>query len=183
MAKKAYRSKRDCKIAGVCGGLAEYFNIDSTLLRIAMILLALYGGVGLILYVIAWLLIPPSPEEDPSERFQQSEKYRERVMSTAKDVGERIEETWRSGKERGFPARGQTPLILGILVLVVGFFFLLNGLGFFNVQVSWTRWWRVVWPAVLVLVGGYLIYDHLHGEKQEEEVSDQTVTSGPRPQE
>jgi phage shock protein PspC (stress-responsive transcriptional regulator) len=191
MAKKAYRSKKDCKIAGVCGGLAEYFNIDSTLLRIAMILLAFYGGVGLILYLIAWLLIPPNPGEDASEPFERSEKAREKVMSTVKDVGEKIEETWKSGKERGFSARSHTPLILGILVLIVGFLFLLNGLGLFNVQISWTRWWRVVWPAVLVLVGGYLIYDHLRREKIEEspdrtvveDAPDHTVPAGPRPQE
>jgi phage shock protein PspC (stress-responsive transcriptional regulator) len=182
MAKKAYRSKRDCKIAGVCGGLAEYFNIDSTLLRIAIILLAFYGGVGLILYLIAWLLIPPNPEEDSTEPFERAEKAREKVISTVRDVGGRIEETWKTGKEKGFTRGANTSLILGVLVLIVGFLFLLNGLGIFSFRISWSRWWGVLWPAVLVLLGGYLIFDHLRREKGEQP-TDESVGSDLRPTE
>lgn len=60
--KKLYRSRRDKKIAGVAGGMAEYFGIDPTLVRIVWVLLLLPGGVpGFILYLVCWLIIPLEP--------------------------------------------------------------------------------------------------------------------------
>ena len=57
--KKLYRSSSDKKIAGVCGGLAEYFNIDPTIIRIVFVILLLPGGFpGLIPYVILWIVVP-----------------------------------------------------------------------------------------------------------------------------
>ncbi len=59
--KKLYLSQTDKKIAGVCGGLAEYFGIDSTVVRILWVLLSIFFGSGIIAYLIAWLLIPREP--------------------------------------------------------------------------------------------------------------------------
>ncbi|MCK4808938.1 MAG: PspC domain-containing protein [Candidatus Aenigmarchaeota archaeon] len=56
--KKLYRSKKDRMLAGVCGGIGEYFGIDSTLVRILWVLLTLGGGAGLILYIICAIVIP-----------------------------------------------------------------------------------------------------------------------------
>ena len=58
--KKLYLSSSDCKIAGVCGGLAEYLEIDSTIVRlIALVLLIFTGFIPMMLvYFIAWLVIP-----------------------------------------------------------------------------------------------------------------------------
>ncbi|WP_040681832.1 PspC domain-containing protein [Methanobrevibacter boviskoreani] len=56
--KKLYRSRDDKFLAGVCGGLADYFNIDSNLIRILWIILILFKGAGLFVYLIAWLIIP-----------------------------------------------------------------------------------------------------------------------------
>ncbi len=52
------RSRTDRSIAGVCGGLANYFGIDSTILRIMMLCLIIFGGMSLWVYIIMWLLIP-----------------------------------------------------------------------------------------------------------------------------
>ena len=49
--RKLYRSKTNRVLAGVCGGLAEYFNLDVTLIRVLFVLLAVLGGAGLVLYV------------------------------------------------------------------------------------------------------------------------------------
>ncbi|HDN80110.1 MAG TPA: PspC domain-containing protein [Chloroflexi bacterium] len=62
MAKKLYRSRKDRIVAGVCGGLAEYFGLDPTLVRIIMAALSLGGGFGLVFYILAWLFIPEAPE-------------------------------------------------------------------------------------------------------------------------
>lgn len=65
--KKLTRSFKDRRIAGVCGGLAEYFRIDSTLVRLIFLLFLLPGGVpGVLLYLLAWLLIPNPPIFRPS---------------------------------------------------------------------------------------------------------------------
>ncbi len=56
--KKLYKSERDKKIAGVCGGIAEYLNIDSTLIRLAWALFCLAGGSGIVIYIIAALIMP-----------------------------------------------------------------------------------------------------------------------------
>jgi phage shock protein C len=58
MEKKLYRSQTDRKIAGVCGGIAEYFDIDSTLVRLGWILFLFAGGSGILAYIIAWIVMP-----------------------------------------------------------------------------------------------------------------------------
>ncbi|WP_234488895.1 PspC domain-containing protein [Oxynema sp. CENA135] len=59
--KRLYRSQRNKQIAGVCSGVAQYFGIDPTVVRLAFVLLALMGGPGLVLYLIMWVLIPLEP--------------------------------------------------------------------------------------------------------------------------
>lgn len=56
--KKLYRSKKNRRIAGVCGGIGEYFNIDPTLIRLFWILFIFVGGSGILAYIIAWIIIP-----------------------------------------------------------------------------------------------------------------------------
>jgi len=58
MAKRLYLSDDDKKIAGVCGGIAEYFDIDPLLIRIIWIILIFCFGTGFVAYLIAWLLMP-----------------------------------------------------------------------------------------------------------------------------
>jgi phage shock protein PspC (stress-responsive transcriptional regulator) len=61
MAKKLYRSNRNRIIGGVCGGLAEYFNIDATWIRLIILLLMLSGGFGILVYIGAMIIIPRDP--------------------------------------------------------------------------------------------------------------------------
>ena len=51
-------SATDKKIAGVCGGIAEYFNIDPTLVRVLTVVLVLFFGGGLLAYLLAWVIMP-----------------------------------------------------------------------------------------------------------------------------
>ncbi len=63
MKKKLYLSRTDKKLYGVCGGMAEYFDVDSTLIRILWLALTLAGGSGILLYLICSLVIPENPNE------------------------------------------------------------------------------------------------------------------------
>ena len=60
MTKRLYRSKKDSMLAGVCGGIAEYFDLDPTLVRIGyLVLSALSVGVpGILVYIILWIVVP-----------------------------------------------------------------------------------------------------------------------------
>ncbi len=62
MEKKLYKSKTDEKICGVCGGIAEYLNIDSTVIRLIWVLAAVFAGCGLLAYIIAAIVMPDKPE-------------------------------------------------------------------------------------------------------------------------
>lgn len=59
--KKLYRSNTNRKLCGVCGGLAEHFDIDPTIIRLIFIFLTLFGGGGLLIYLICALVVPKSP--------------------------------------------------------------------------------------------------------------------------
>ena len=58
MKKRLYKSITDKKISGVCGGIAEYFEIDSTIVRLAWVLFTVLGGSGIIAYIVAALVMP-----------------------------------------------------------------------------------------------------------------------------
>ena len=56
--RKLYRSRSQRMLGGVCGGLAEYFNVDATLIRVLFLVLADFGGTGLVIYGVMWLIVP-----------------------------------------------------------------------------------------------------------------------------
>ncbi len=56
--RKIYLSNNDKKIGGVCGGIAEFLGIDSTIIRIVWVLLGFVAGSSILVYIIAWLLMP-----------------------------------------------------------------------------------------------------------------------------
>lgn len=58
MSKQLYRSRNNKVIAGVCGGVAEYFEVDPTIVRIAWLLLAFPGGIGFLAYLVCWIVMP-----------------------------------------------------------------------------------------------------------------------------
>lgn len=60
--RKLYRSRSERSIAGICGGLAEFFDADPTMIRLLMLLLILFGGLSLWAYVILWIVIPEEPD-------------------------------------------------------------------------------------------------------------------------
>lgn len=70
--RKLYRSRSDRSIAGICGGLAEFFHIDTTVLRLITLFLILFGGLSIWAYIILWIIIP----EQPAPKFNINRKKR-----------------------------------------------------------------------------------------------------------
>ncbi|MGH3443115.1 MAG: PspC domain-containing protein [Nitriliruptorales bacterium] len=102
--RRLTRSETDKMIAGVAGGLAQYFNIDPTLVRVAFVLLAVFGGSGLIVYLVMWLIVPAESRvaghprdtmrEGASEMRESAERLADDVRETfgGKRAGEATEE-------------------------------------------------------------------------------------------
>ncbi len=59
--RKLYRSRSDRMLGGVCGGLAQYFNLDATLIRVLFVALTVLGGSGAVVYLAMWVIVPTEP--------------------------------------------------------------------------------------------------------------------------
>lgn len=70
MSKKLYKSSKNKMISGVCGGIAEYFNIDPTIVRLVTGVLCCLKGVGVVLYILACIIIPYSDSDDDIDNLK-----------------------------------------------------------------------------------------------------------------
>lgn len=61
MKKKLYKSREDKQLCGVCAGIAQYFSLDSTIVRLALVAFCLLGGSGILAYIICAIVIPDEP--------------------------------------------------------------------------------------------------------------------------
>jgi len=68
--KRLVRPREGRKVAGVCLGLAEYFDLDVTMIRLVWVLAVIFGGTGLLAYVVGWIIIPDEPEPAPNPAGQ-----------------------------------------------------------------------------------------------------------------
>ena len=73
--KKLNRAQTDNKFAGVCGGIAEYFGIDSTIIRLIWVLAVVFAGVGLLAYIIAAIVMPNGPAADQPQPAADNGEY------------------------------------------------------------------------------------------------------------
>lgn len=154
---RLYRIVNGKVIGGVAGGLAEFFGIDPTIIRIIFILLTIMGGGGLLIYIILWIVVP--------ERYNVYNPYANPgrpAPPTGKDTG--IGETYE-GYSAGIPPvikpdevnptveRGRKldgGLIAGLVLILIGGFFLFER---FFPQINF----RDFWPLLLVLIGAVMI--------------------------
>jgi phage shock protein C len=85
------RSTSDRQIAGVAGGIAEHFGLDPTLVRVAWVLAVVFGGFGVLAYVILWIVLPEGGRETPAtqiaeERFARGEITAEELQRIREDL-------------------------------------------------------------------------------------------------
>ena len=122
-------------LGGVCGGLAEYFNVDPTLIRLAAVALTLAWGTGILAYLIFWFVVPQRPLE--------------------LTVADEIHEAPPPNPEEPETPEGEasnTALILGIILVVIGFLFLLGNF----ISFAWLSLTRL-WPLALIAIGIIII--------------------------
>jgi phage shock protein C len=145
MRNKLFRSSKDCMIGGVCGGIAEYFDVDSTLVRLLAVLVVLLGGAGVIAYIIAWIVIPKNPEQESDEKFEKREKIKEKIKKGAENVIEEVKEHFES-KESNHHTERNRRIWGGIIVIIIGVIFLSGSL------FPWVAWSNL-WPLIVIALG------------------------------
>lgn len=134
MTDRLKRSRRDRVLGGVCGGLARYLRIEVSLVRLFFVVLTLGDGIGLILYLILWAVVPMEAEWEEATVEQSSEaEARSSVMA-------------------GVDSRPRGPALqwVGAALIVLGGYHLLRNLGF-----EWLRWldFNLIWPVLLIGAG------------------------------
>jgi phage shock protein PspC (stress-responsive transcriptional regulator) len=132
-------------IGGVCGGIAEYFDVDSTLVRLLAVLVVLLGGAGVIAYIIAWIVIPKNPEQESDEKFEKREKIKEKIKKGAENVIEEVKEHFES-KESNHHTERNRRIWGGIIVIIIGVIFLSGSL------FPWMVWSNL-WPLIVIALG------------------------------
>jgi phage shock protein C len=91
--KRLYRSEKDRMIAGVCGGLGEYFEVDPVIVRLIFIFVGMAGGSGLLIYLVLWLIVPLESEVKSEVKKEQSDVIAantKEMKETAKRTAEAV---------------------------------------------------------------------------------------------
>ncbi len=148
MNRKLYRSRNDRMIAGVCGGLAEYFNVDSTFIRLAVLFIFLFQGVGLIAYLIAWVVMSEEPVRDG--RNMPDDYYIEERTTSSKEDENYKEESGREEYKSSSSKDNRRRKLFAVILIIVGSIFLLD---------IWIPdlYWERYWPLILVAAGFLLL--------------------------
>ncbi len=158
MARRLYRSKRDCIIGGVAGGLAEYLDVDPTIVRILWVILAFLDGIGVLAYIIAWIIVPPNPSPESGPRFERTESIRNEVIEKAKEVEARLKGDSTAAPEAPDAARAQREpddrggsrnegaRVVGLVLVVAGLLLLARNFW------SWVDL-GTLWPVAIIVAG------------------------------
>lgn len=143
--KRLYRSRTNRVIWGVCGGLAEYFNIDPVIVRVIAVLSIFLQGFGILAYIIMAIVIPLEKSRASTPRETVRENVQE-MKGTVSHLGEqaRAEQT-NITEDR---SRNSGMLVVGILLLVLGLIFFIFAVGPFS---AW--WFRYSWPVIIIIIG------------------------------
>ena len=126
---RLYKSRKNKVIAGVCGGIGEYFDVDPVLVRLIAVVFLFTGGAALLAYFLGMVIMPKQPLEGSDETSQPSAQ----------------------AESQGHAAS----LVIGIILIVCGAHFLLRNIPFFH-SYYWWFWdmgWHFFWPSVLIAVG------------------------------
>lgn len=133
--KRLYKSRHDKMIDGVCGGLAEYFGMSSSLIRVLFVFFGFFGGTGIIAYITAMILVPSNPDHAPSQVLSDEDAYK---IQDRKNVN--------------------YSMFWGIVLIILGGVLFLDELDVFEFRWFWHRFgWDFVFPVALIAVGLFLI--------------------------
>lgn len=137
--KRLVRSQDDKFVAGVASGLAEYFSIDVSIVRLIFVLLAVFGGSGLIIYVVLWIIVPSDSSQATTSENIVKENVEE-LKNRTKDAAEFV---------RSPDVKRNKSKIIGYLLLAFGILLIMDFLGVFQ--------FAVFWPILIIFFGLILL--------------------------
>ncbi len=145
--KRLYRSRTDKIIAGVCGGMGEYFNMDPLIFRIIFAVLVFAGGGGVLLYILLAIIIPKAPwPGQPEPGVDPKGQFHDFVADVKGSAQHWAAEARRSPEFQKH--RNNSRAWFGMIVVIVGALLLVNKL----FPQNWIRW-DVLWPVAIIIVG------------------------------
>jgi phage shock protein PspC (stress-responsive transcriptional regulator) len=161
MDTRLYRSRDDRIIAGVAGGLADYLGLDPSLVRIAWAVLILAGGVGLLLYIIMWIVVPEEDDLSPQQYAAATGQAAAAEVTGSSTAPTGAPVDWRSQRVNEREARraarrarrAANPDEGRTIGLLVGGFLVLIGIAFLLRNFIPTIDFDLFWPVILVIVG------------------------------
>lgn len=159
MGTQLYRSRSDRMMGGVCGGLGSYLRIDSNLIRLFFVLLALAGnGIGLLVYLLLWIFLPEEGREPATSGFGQD------AQSSGRDFSQRAHEMGEEIRQAAARPNPQAGMIIGGALVILGVIYLLQNLNF-----AWLSWldFDILWPLLLVVIGIMIILRRFRGGEHE----------------
>jgi len=154
MEKRLYRSKDERMVWGVCGGLARYFDIDPTIVRVIAVILALANGVGIIAYVILAIAVPTESSKASEPKDVVKENIEE-IKQTTSELGDEIRSSFKANESSSSSTtevQKNSRNIIGIILIIAGGVFLLTN--FFS---FWWFQWEYLWPLILVGIGVLIV--------------------------
>jgi phage shock protein C len=153
MNKRLYRSRTNRIIWGVCGGVAEYFNVDPAIVRVIFVLLVFAGGLGIIAYIVLAIIAPLEGSEAKPPREMVKENIQE-IKETTTQLSKEVQESLsKKDRESASDEHHRTVSWLGAVLIIIGVLFLFgNLLGRFG----WFQW-NFIWPVILIIIGLLII--------------------------
>ena len=141
MNKKLYRSTKDKMLGGVAAGLAEYFDIDPTLVRVLFVVTLFLGGTGILAYIILWIVVPEEPIVIPFAGTPDEKTEKENAES--KSEGQFDAKAYYASLDK---KREKRRVFAGLILLVLGMIFLADN---FIPRIRIGEFW----PLILVAIG------------------------------
>ena len=157
MARRLTRNPHGAVLGGVAGGFADYFDVDPVLVRLGFILLCFVNGLGLIAYLVCWVIMPVRQGDSPSSGSEEPAPA-ERIVKEVRQAGEKVVEGLRGSNKDG--RRGG--LLAGVVLIILGLVFLVDRLPW----LYWPHWVRFssLWPIVLIALGVAMIVGARRGK-------------------
>ncbi len=141
MEKKLKRNQQEKMIAGVCAGLADYFDVDVTWVRIVFVLAVFAGMSGVLAYIILWIAVPSATYRDNYGQYTADYK-----VSGATTEQPHVDEHYPRSRRR---SRGGGRIVAGLLFIIFGTFFLLDEFNFIPYWFDLSK----LWPLVFIIPG------------------------------
>ena len=182
MAKRLSRNRRDAILGGVASGYGDYFDIDPVLVRLGFILLCFLNGIGLIFYLVSWVIMPVHDEAgttapptggaappagdgigSQTERVvDEVREVSEKIANEVREVSQKLADGVKATGERVIADVRRSPSDGGRGALVGGIILILIGMAFLVDRIPWLYWphWihlSSLWPLILIGIGFAMI--------------------------